>query len=260
MAWRSWTARIVAGAAAAAALATSSQAATYIFNVHVTQATGTIGGPPLRPVDFVQTWTFEPKASGSSVEGPGISLRFERANAPTIRTSNEFEPLVRSISGLTLPNAGFSALKSRTVGLVGPPTSGYNINFEATASTTTDAGPIQILRTSSLMMSAAGTTPNNFDPLDQYGVRDLLLYAGPLAWSLEGEMEATKAGMPLFDNRLAYRGFATLIGFEPTPLADPGPGPTPSAAPEPATWALLISGFALAGASLRRGRERVHPA
>lgn len=34
-----------------------------------------------------------------------------------------------------------------------------------------------------------------------------------------------------------------------------GPSPSPSAAPEPATWALLIAGFGLAGAALRRRRH-----
>lgn len=255
MALRSWTARLVAGAVAAAALATSSQAATYIFDIHAIRRAGTVG--PARG-DFIQRWTFEPQVSGSSFEGPGSSLRFERANAPTTRTSSTFESLINGISGLTLPDAGFNALKAHIAGFGAPPSSTYSIDFAAAASTTVDSGPIRILRTSSLTMSAMGGQPNNFDPLDQYGVRDLLLHAGPLSWTLMGRTQVLRDGVTLFDTRLAYVGSATLIGFEPTPLSGPGPGP--SAAPEPATWALLLSGFGLAGARLRRRAARARPA
>ena len=252
----SWAGRVAAGALAAAALATVSRAATYVFLVHVTEASSSVGGPAFRPVSFLQTWTLDPQASSTSVEGPASSLRFERANGPATWTPSPFDPLVGSVSGLTLPDAGFSALKSGSSGFGAPSRSSYDIDFAATARKTTDSGPVHIVRTSSFSMSAMGTPPNNFDPLDQYGVRDLLRYTGALSWRLEGKEQAFQGETFLFANRVAYSGFARLVGFEPTPVIVP----PPSAVPEPAAWALLLSGFGLAGARLRRRRGAVRPA
>lgn len=47
-------------------------------------------------------------------------------------------------------------------------------------------------------------------------------------------------------------GTATIVGEEPTP-----PTPPTSPVPEPASWALMVGGFGLAGAALRRQRVAV---
>jgi len=46
-----------------------------------------------------------------------------------------------------------------------------------------------------------------------------------------------------------HAGYAYLDGFG---SVAPPPGPTPGGVPEPATWALMIAGFGMVGATLRR--------
>lgn len=59
------------------------------------------------------------------------------------------------------------------------------------------------------------------------------------------------------DGRFGFYNYSqanvTYAGIEDTVL--PPPPPTPGAIPEPATWAMMILGFGLAGATLRRRRE-----
>ena len=252
MSLRSWTARIVAGAAAAGALAASSQAATYTFNVHVTQGPTNIFSPTFGPVDFLQTFTLEPTPRSVAFSYSGVSIHSEDATGQATWTPTPFDPRIQAITGIVLPDADVAALKYLNSVAGSAPADAYRIQVSSAATTELNVGVLRSLRESSFSMTASGGPHNNFDPLDAEGLRDLLLYAGPLQWRQEGRWRIFLDGSLNSDTHVVYGGVATLVGFTPTP--PPGPGPTPSAAPEPATWALLIAGFGLAGASLRRRR------
>lgn len=247
----SWAGRVAVGMFGAAALATSSQAATYVFNVHVTQGPTNILSPTFTPVDFVQTWILDPIPQSQAFSAGGLTVHTEFAQALATWSPTPFDGRLQSLTGLALPEADFSALKYRNGAVGSAPVDGYQIRLAASASDTLDLGVLRFEKDRSIGMTAVGGPHNNFDLLDAFGVRDLLLYAGPLQWKEEGRSQTFLNGALVtgFADHLAYSGVATLIGFEPTP-----PIPPPSAVPEPATWALLLSGFGLMGAYLRRRR------
>jgi hypothetical protein len=60
---------------------------------------------------------------------------------------------------------------------------------------------------------------------------------------------AAGVGLYLYDNGALV---LSIGNYNPPHLPDPG------AIPEPATWAMLVSGFALAGAAMRTRRQRVN--
>ncbi len=65
-------------------------------------------------------------------------------------------------------------------------------------------------------------------------------------------MEITASIDPTFTVAGAFASQWSIEGVPEDPSTGPGPG-----VPEPATWAMLIAGFGLAGASLRRRRAAV---
>jgi len=56
---------------------------------------------------------------------------------------------------------------------------------------------------------------------------------------------------------VAFGGVANYVVFDDITFGSATPGPGPSGVPEPAVWAMMIAGFGMVGATLRRRREVV---
>jgi len=73
-----------------------------------------------------------------------------------------------------------------------------------------------------------------------------------------GFFKVTSANLDLFTLNLQGGSSAVLYSTEAPYI--PPPPPPPAAVPEPATWAMMITGFGLVGGALRRRQPKVAPA
>ena len=76
--------------------------------------------------------------------------------------------------------------------------------------------------------------------------------ASPASSTADSAFQLLLSGYDSYDSYFTYGGAAFSPGASPPP-----PPPPNNAVPEPATWAMMIGGFALAGATLRRRKAAV---
>ncbi len=85
-----------------------------------------------------------------------------------------------------------------------------------------------------------------------FGNIDVSSKAGPFTITADSAFQLLLTGYDSYDSYFTYGGAAFSPGASPPP-----PPPPNNAVPEPATWAMMIGGFALAGATLRRRKAAV---
>ena len=85
-----------------------------------------------------------------------------------------------------------------------------------------------------------------------YGNIDVSGKSGPFSISAANTFQLLLSGYDAYDTYFTYGGAAFSPGASPPPPPPPG-----GAVPEPATWAMMIAGFGLAGAALRRRKIAV---
>jgi hypothetical protein len=85
-----------------------------------------------------------------------------------------------------------------------------------------------------------------------FGNIDVSASVGPFAITADSTFQLLLTGYNNYDSYFTYGGAAFSPGASPPP-----PPPPPPGVPEPATWAMMIGGLALVGASMRRRRTAV---
>jgi hypothetical protein len=94
------------------------------------------------------------------------------------------------------------------------------------------------------LFSALGSTGYSF------GNIDVSASVGPFDITAVSEFQLLLTGYDSFDSYFTYGGAAFSPGASPPP-------PPPGGVPEPTTWAMMIAGLALVGASMRRRKVTV---
>jgi len=215
-------------AAAFAALALSAQPAdaalVLTFQVDVT---GWNGGADFTPFSFTQTWTLSPGPHG--VEDPIVT-----ASTPAV---------VQAMQALEGPAAVYQAWAGAPVGEFRQPGSAFELEAYALG----EPYPFDL------------TLTNTHLDRRRYHTADLdldfvafLQSGGPYAFSLMGP---EIGDLPVGEFRGPHRGPLPRRYSGVATLVSGAVAPGPSAVPEPAAWALMIAGFGLAGAALRRMRS-----
>jgi hypothetical protein len=85
-----------------------------------------------------------------------------------------------------------------------------------------------------------------------FGNIDVSASVGPFAITADSTFQLLLSGYNNYDSYFTFGGAAFSPGASPPP-----PPPPPPGVPEPATWAMMIGGLALVGASMRRRRTAV---
>lgn len=239
-----WTKAFAAVAMTAAlCAATPAAAITLTFDIEVTSA---VGDPTFTPFTFQETWSFTPTPSSSGTPTPGMPYNIvdRIVGAATVTAS----PLTAGIFGGFAPATYGEARFARR--------RGYDADGDLVhASAGASFGQI--------WMDAAGT--ETFDEVSHYartldlqsagfylpasvdeaGLIAFFKAEGPIQWA-EGLTvtdvfhDGNTPPVRVFEH--SYKGTATLVTGA-------------AAVPEPAAWALMIGGFAVAGGVLRTRRR-----
>ncbi len=94
------------------------------------------------------------------------------------------------------------------------------------------------------LFSALGGSGYSFGNIDVSGK------AGPFSITADSAFQLLLSGYDNYDSYFTYGGAAFSPGASPPP-------PPNNAVPEPASWAMMIGGFALAGAAMRRRKASI---
>jgi hypothetical protein len=209
----------LAAAAAAAALIVASPAlaATMVFQIDVTSATGV---SDFTPTSFQETFTLGAGTLFGSVEimGPVSGSTPLTASLQSLTDLSGAMDYSNYDLGINLPPPGFPFLPSAE-GDIYENLIGANGSYQQSI----DGG-------SSTFMPSG---------VDEAGLAAFFVSQGTLPWY-------EQVNGPAFTLLAQYSGTATLIS-----------GPGVSAAPEPAAWALMLMGVGGLGAVLRRRRRAV---
>jgi hypothetical protein len=236
---------IAAGMAMAWLLAAGPAAAlTLTFQIHVTAQSE--GAPPID--DFQMTWAFEPAffPFQSTYYGDVAGIVETPQNAEMFAVAGlegPFEPTNMLIDSSALVRNGFGTEK-----LVE-----FNQRFRQGDEATQRTSDYQTVIGAGSFAPVVDYTPGGFVYL--------VLSLGDLGWRQTAiqYVGGFDFGGPLrevVDNR-SYSGTARLIAWDVEPQAPLPPGePEIPPVPEPGVWALMILGFGVTGAALRRREVR----
>lgn len=120
----------------------------------------------------------------------------------------------------------------------------FPTDFISVIINTGDLGSLKVDGTTAnpLLFSAIGSTGFS------YGSIDVSTTSGPFSILADNPFQLLLEGYNAYDTYFTYGGAAF------SPGASPPPPPIDNTVPEPATWAMFITGFGLLGAAMRRRR------
>ncbi len=226
----------------------AANAATFVFDVSVDERRDQIGTDPwFSPFSFQQTWDIVPNPTFfQSSTGPGhVAFVHYDIGSGTPGYSPLTAPIMDFI-GLTGPTtSSYGVSKVFEYNGASPPVGSYTFSLGDEVRTSVDLGGGKFLEKYYIRaLSGHGAYPvEDTGVLDEPGVARLLAHAGPLYWVEWGNasIHDTVTGTYSPIAQVNYFGTAQFVGLA-------------SAVPEPMTWALLICGFGVVGANLRRRR------
>jgi hypothetical protein len=225
-----WT-TIGAATAALGLLAAAAPAAalTLAFNVSVTSGTGAF-----TPHSFVQTWEL---TAFQAVDVYGAE-QFHTLEATASASQSPSYAAIQAASGL----ADFASSRMVAANYDAAPgvvVKGLGLYQLRNLITQYDDGSVH-QQTMSENIALTLLVPVIGGGITEANLTDFILSLGPLAFESYGTSDHWDQYSQHTGTAARYKGTATLI------TAAPG------AVPEPASWALMIAGFGLAGAALRR--------
>jgi hypothetical protein len=169
-------------------------------------------------------------------------------------------------------NWGNSVIKMATISSMGAAVETYAQNLGADTKTVLNGALLSVLDAGGPVAGPRNwnnfsfATPFTYDPALGDLVMDVEMLEESTSFLNADWVDNTTTGISVYSFRGGARGMGstsipvTRLDFDLVPPT-PGGGPStgPGAVPEPASWAMLLFGFGIAGGALRRSSRRARP-